>query len=698
MEKIDFNAELNSDQYAAVTSPPDRPALVLAGAGSGKTRTLTYRVAWLISECGFRPRDILLLTFTNKAANQMLARIESLTGYPARSFWGGTFHSIGNRFLRIEGGALGLEPNFGILDTEDSDKLIKKAVEVSYPHFFSNKDNPRSKLLREIISYARNTRSTIQTAMAYRFDWIETPASQIAEIASAYEAEKRAANNCDFDDLLELWLKLLSENPDILKKYSDRFGNILVDEFQDTNKLQSDILDLLASRGNISAVGDDAQCIYSWRGAEIDNILRFRERYPAAYIYKIERNYRSSPQILNFANKILDGMELDDEEFKKTLVPARDGYFKPRVMPAMDGASQGRNVARAIAEIESGGRYGYDDIAVLYRSHFQAMDLQLQLQYAKIPFVMTSGVKFFEQAHVKDIVSQIKFVANPKDNVSFLRFCRFMPKIGDKTAFKIFEKIREVAASKSLPEWRVLSDKKVLAKVPAAAKQMFEAAAADIEKLGGLVELAKRSEKHAEANPAKKIPVQTDFFADMAHAPEREAPADPAAENTMEADFSPKAIIKCACGGWYRDAMKTLYEDWEERAADFDALFEYASKFDDFDDFLASVALEISDAEGRESEIGGRVRLMTVHQAKGLEFPVVFVIGAAEGLFPTQRSIDGGDVEEERRLFYVASTRAMDLLIISYPRVSAVGGNFEMRQASRFLESIDPATYELYGA
>ena len=273
--------------------------------------------------------------------------------------------------------------------------------------------------------------------------------------------------------------------------------------------------------------------------------------------------------------------------------------------------------------------------------------LQLQLQYAKIPFVMTSGVKFFEQAHVKDIVSQIKFVANPKDNVSFLRFCRFMPKIGDKTAFKIFEKIREVAASKSLPEWRVLSDKKVLAKVPAAAKQMFEAAAADIEKLGGLVELAKRSEKHAEADSAEKIPVQTDFFADMAHASEREAPADPAAENTTEADFSPKAIIKCACGGWYRDAMKTLYEDWEERAADFDALFEYASKFDDFDDFLASVALEISDAEGRESEVGGRVRLMTVHQAKGLEFPVVFVIGAAEGLFPTQRSIDDGDVEEE---------------------------------------------------
>ena len=180
MEKIDFQKELNSDQYAAVVSPPDRPALVLAGAGSGKTRTLTYRVAWLISECGISPREILLLTFTNKAANQMLNRIESLTGCESRMFWGGTFHSIGNRFLRIEGGAIGLEPNFGIIDSEDSDKLLKKAVEETYPRFFADKDNPRSKLLREIISYARNTRVSIKSAMAYRFSWIETPSEMIS--------------------------------------------------------------------------------------------------------------------------------------------------------------------------------------------------------------------------------------------------------------------------------------------------------------------------------------------------------------------------------------------------------------------------------------------------------------------------------------------------------------------------------------
>lgn len=693
MEKIDFQKELNSDQYAAVVSPPDRPALVLAGAGSGKTRTLTYRVAWLISECGISPREILLLTFTNKAANQMLNRIESLTDCESRMFWGGTFHSIGNRFLRIEGGAIGLEPNFGIIDSEDSDKLLKKAVEETYPRFFVDKDNPRSKLLREIISYARNTRVSIKSAMAYRFSWIETPSEMIDEIARAYDAEKRATNNCDFDDLLELWLRLLSENPNILRRYSDRFKNILVDEYQDTNKLQSEILDLLASRGNLSAVGDDAQCIYSWRGAEIDNILCFRERYPAAYIYKIERNYRSSPQILKFANGILEKMPLDDDEYKKTLVPAREGVCKPKVVCAMDGASQGRKVAQMIAEIDSAGRYGYDDIAVLYRSHFQAMDLQLQLQYAKIPFVMTSGVKFFEQAHVKDVIAQIKFVSNPKDRVSFLRFCRFMPKIGDKTAFKIFDKICEVSALKNVPAWSVLGDKKVLAKVPSAAKQLFEAAAADIAKLGELVN-ASQKRKTAAAD-SEKVPEQTDFFADMLGKPSEKTEPSAPADSSVEIDSSPKSVIKYACGGWYKDAMKTLYEDWSERAEDFDALYEYASKFDNFDDFLASVTLEINDAEGRDNEASGRVRLMTVHQAKGLEFPVVFVIGAAEGLFPTQRSIDDGDVDEERRLFYVASTRAMDLLVITYPRVFVSGGNFETRKASRFLEDISPSTYDV---
>lgn len=696
---IDFEKELNPDQYAAVTSPPDRPALVLAGAGSGKTRTLTYRVAWLISECGFSPREILLLTFTNKAANQMLARISDLTGYKPYEFWGGTFHSVGNKFLRIEGSAIGLEPNFTILDSEDSEKVLKRCVEENFPRFFANKDNPKAKLLREIISYARNTRSSIRNAMAERFSWLETSADTITEIAVDYDAAKRQQNFCDFDDLLELWYKLLKNNPEILKKYQNRFRNILVDEYQDTNMLQSSVLDLLADRGQISAVGDDAQCIYSWRGAEIENILHFRDRYPAANIYKIERNYRSTAQILNFANQILADMP-GEEAYRKVLIPAREGRCKPIVIQAMDGVSQGKRVAETIQEVVMGGEYDYSDIAVLYRSHFQAMDLQLQLQYKNIPFVMTSGLKFFEQAHIKDVIAQVKFVTNPKDSVSFLRFTKFLPKVGEKTAFKIFDLTSNLAAKKQLPAYAVLGEKEIVAKVPAVSRDLFKIMAEDLDKLGRMVEASKsrvRPENVLERGVDEEKISQTDFFAHFESQKSEVPPKkeEPKADAEAVEECAPKDLIKRACEGWYSTAMKTTYEDWEDRAMDFDALYDYASRFSDFDDFLANVTLEISEAEGREgAEDSSRIRLMTVHQAKGLEFPVVFVIGAADGLFPSKRSIDDDTIDEERRLFYVAATRAMDYLILSYPRVNVSQGNYEMREPSRFLMAVDPALYD----
>lgn len=688
---IDFEGELNPDQLAAVTSPCDRPALVLAGAGSGKTRTLTYRVAWLISECGLRPREIMLLTFTNKAAAQMLSRICALTGREAREFWGGTFHSLGNRFLRIEAEAAGLSPNFTILDSDDSEALIKDSAAKAFPSYFSDRDNPRPKLLREIISYARNTRTSVRDAMADRFSWLESPCGEIEEIAGRYADMKRAANSCDFDDLLELWYFLLRDNPDILQKYSGRFKNILVDEYQDTNKLQSDILDLLASHGRISAVGDDAQCIYSWRGAEIGNILEFRDRYPAAHIYKIERNYRSTPQILEFANSILAGMP-SDEAYRKTLVPARGGFEKPFVMRAMDGVSQARRVCDAISELVSSGRCQHSDIAVLYRSHFQAMDMQLQLQQRSIPFAITSGLKFFEQAHVKDVVAQLKFAANPKDSVSFARFARFLPKIGEKTAAKIFSRAAEVAKKRGIGEVGALSHRDVLAKVPAAARGAFALMAADLLKISGMLDSMNPVSAAAQESGGSR-PAQADFFDEMAANP-RVAGGGAEPERPGCAPEGPKEAVRLACSGWYRDAMKTAYEDWEDRCQDFDSLFEYASRFAGMEDFLANVTLEISEAESAQSrDSTDRVRLMTVHQAKGLEFPVVFLISAADGLFPTKRSIDDGDVDEERRLFYVAATRAMDFLVISYPRVSVVGGNYEMREPSRFLQGIDPDLY-----
>lgn len=683
---IDFRGELNPDQYAAVTAPAETPALVLAGAGSGKTRTLTYRVAWLLSHCEVSPRGILLLTFTNKAANQMLARISALTGYSAREFWGGTFHSVGNRILRIEGSAIGLEPNFTIMDAEDADKLMKRAAEESFAGFFSNKDNPRAGLLGDIISYSRNTMLTLTSAMAYRFNWIETPVSEIETIAQTYRSLKRSQNLCDFDDLLELWFELFKTHPEILSKYAERFKNVLVDEYQDTNKLQSSILDMLARRGNISAVGDDAQCIYSWRGAEIDNILCFRDRYPNASIFKIENNYRSTRQILDFANAILEQMDVDDE-YRKRLVASGSSAELPVVAGVLDGAAQGRLVGDMILTLVRGGAYSFGDIAILYRSHYQAMDMQLQLQYARIPFVVTSGLKFFEQAHVKDVIALVRFAANQRDGVSFTRFARFLPKVGEKTANKIFDAATLYAKEKNVSVIRAFASRKVMAKVPATARDSFGEMACSLAELEDAVMALSGRGKNADTANAGAEPVQTLLFdARGTPAPDRKAGAVSAQ--------SPKDVVKAACCGWYCGVMKTAYEDYADRADDFDALADYAARYRDMEDFLANVSLEM-EAQLAVAEDGSldRVRMMTVHQAKGLEFPVVFVIGASDGLFPLQRSIDAGDVDEECRLFYVAATRAKRKLVMVYPKVANSGGRFEMRQKSRFLEGINPSLY-----
>lgn len=662
--KIDFKSQLNEDQYAAVTAPYDKPALVLAGAGSGKTRTLVYRVAHFIEKCGIYPQELLLLTFTNKASREMLQRVEALTGVEQWRFWGGTFHSVGNKFLRMEGSAIGLDSNFTILDAEDSEKLLKHTVSRANPRFFSAKGNPKAGLLKEIISYARNTCLSIEDCMYERFAWLETDPSDIEKIAKAYEVDKRESNLCDFDDLLELWHKLLLESPETCKRYSQRFKNVLVDEYQDTNTLQCKILDLLCCSGRISAVGDDAQCIYSWRGANIDNILKFKERYPGASIYKVGRNYRSTPQILNFANRILDDFDTA-QDFKKELVSSRPASRKPIVIKAIDSQTQARIVADFIEELTmgSGAIYKPSDIAVLYRAHFQAMDMQLQLQYRNIPFAITSGMKFFEQAHIKDVVSQIKFAANPRDFVSFARFMKFLPKIGEKTVIKIFNKALDLSDKKGISICEALCQSEIVSKIPEVSKALYASCAASLLDVNSSIKSSRR---------------QSDSLFD-----------------TPQSAMPPKEMVRVFCEGWYVEAMKSTYEDWQDRQSDFDSLYEYAPRFPDVDAFLASASLEMGEGAGKGDEgYGDRVSLMTVHQAKGLEFPVVFVIGAAEGLFPLERCIEEGTVDEERRLFYVACTRAKDFLIITYPRISFGKGHSELREPSRFWDSLDRDLYE----
>ena len=300
---IDFRKELNDEQFAAVTAPPG-PLLVLAGAGSGKTRTLTYRVAWLLSQ-GVRPGEILLLTFTNKAAKEMLQRVHELTGVEPGQFWGGTFHGMGHRALRMHGEAIGLEKGFTILDADESEGLLKQAVEESEKGFFKDKTHPRPGPLHDLISMGRNTVNSLQETITRYFPQHEELIDRVPVFASRYAAKKKAAKVLDYDDLLEFWLRLLKESPQTAAYFTQRFKHVLVDEYQDTNKLQAEIVDLIGAHHRVMAVGDDAQCIYSWRGADFENILTFPDRHPGTVIHRIETNYRSTPQILELANGVL---------------------------------------------------------------------------------------------------------------------------------------------------------------------------------------------------------------------------------------------------------------------------------------------------------------------------------------------------------------------------------------------------------
>ncbi|HQY05197.1 MAG TPA: ATP-dependent helicase, partial [Lacunisphaera sp.] len=385
---IDFKALLNDEQFAAVTAPPG-PLLVLAGAGSGKTRTLTYRVAYLLSQ-GVKPGEILLLTFTNKAAKEMLHRVHDLTGIEPQRFWGGTFHSIGNRALRMFGDAVGLPKNFTILDADESETLLKQAVESSDKTFFKEKTNPRPGPLFSVLSLARNTQLSLHDTVERHFPQYGEISDRFPAFAAAYEKRKRTQNVVDYDDLLELWLKLLCEAPEVAQYFAHRFRHVLVDEYQDTNTIQAQIVDRLAGHHCVMAVGDDAQCIYSWRGADFENIMSFPDRHEGTVIHRIETNYRSTPEILAFANGVLNAQP-KGRHFDKELRAARKHGQKPAVIQAMDDKEQAVFVLKRIHALINEEGVSPNEIAVLYRSHFLALEMQLALTRAGVPYTITSG-------------------------------------------------------------------------------------------------------------------------------------------------------------------------------------------------------------------------------------------------------------------------------------------------------------------
>src|SRR6202163_4157041 len=426
---IDYPAELNEQQLAAVTAPPG-PILVIAGAGSGKTRTLTYRVAYLL-ENGINPSNILLLTFTNKAARQMLERVANLLPVDASGLWGGTFHSIGNRMLRRHGSALGYSSGFTIMDREDQKDLIDTVVAAAG---INPKEIrfPKGDVLAEIFSFVINTETPIDALLAEKFPYFLPLLDQIKDVHARYERKKKSTNSMDFDDLLEKTLRMLKEHEEIAAFYRRQFQFILVDEYQDTNKIQADFIDTLASEHrNVMGVGDDPQSIYSGRGANFKNILAFPERYPDAQVFKIELNYRSVPDILRVANAAIAA---NVQQFRKQLSATRPtNSVKPGVVGLSDGSEQAQFVAQRILELRDEG-IELSEIAVLYRAHYHAIELQLELSRRGIPYQITSGVRFFEQAHIKDVTAFIRFVANPRDEVAFKRMVKLLPGIGGKSA------------------------------------------------------------------------------------------------------------------------------------------------------------------------------------------------------------------------------------------------------------------------
>jgi DNA helicase-2/ATP-dependent DNA helicase PcrA len=642
---IDFRALLNDEQFAAVTAPPG-PLLVLAGAGSGKTRTLTYRVAYLLSQ-GVRPGEILLLTFTNKSAKEMLHRVHELTGIEPGRFWGGTFHSLGHRALRTHGEAAGIRKAFTILDADEAEGLLRDAVEETDKAFFKDKSHPRPGPLHSIISLARNTRGTLAETVGKYFPQHDMLLDRLPRFAQKYAEKKQSANVLDYDDLLELWLEMLRRSPETAAYFQQRFRHVLVDEYQDTNQLQSEIVDLIGSHHRVMAVGDDAQCIYSWRGANFENILTFPDRHPATVIHRIETNYRSTPQILALANGVLNAQP-KGRHFDKELRPSRANNEKPYFVQTMDGREQAQFIVQRLRGLVEHGGCELKDIAVLYRAHFQALDLQLELSRLQIPYQITSGVRFFEQAHVRDLVALLRFVYNPSDLMAWQRVAVLLPKVGDKGAQKIYHAALDLARGQQRNFLDVLGDEAVAAKVAKDAREEWPKLVASLQQVGEAMRT-----------------------------------------------LSPANAVDLAIDGWYGDYLKGAFANYASRLDDLKSMVGFAGRFPDMQEMLAQIMLLNSETSDRSVDPDAdALRLTTVHQAKGLEFSAVFLIGLADGSFPLRRAIEAGDVEEERRLFYVAVTRARDELYLCFPKVNTKGGPAMLQSPSRFLTEIDPNLYQ----
>ena len=590
--------------------------------------------------------------------------------------------AIGNRILRQHASLLGYQRDFTIMDREDAKHLITTCVAESEVDVKATRF-PKAEVLGDIFSLAVNTHKTIPEVLRDQYDYFEHLAPQVANIQQRYAARKRTTNGMDFDDLLALWLKLMQEQQEVRELYQRRFQFILVDEYQDTNKLQSDLIDLLAARHqNVMVVGDDAQSIYAWRGANYLNILKFPERYPGAKVYKIETNYRSTPEILNVANAAI---RANVDQFAKELAPARKPGPKPVTVVCNDASEQAAFVAQRVLELREEGS-DLNKMAVLYRSHFHALELQLELTRRNIPFSITSGIRFFEQAHIKDVTAYLKLVTNPHDELSFKRLAQLLPGIGGKGADKLwraFEAGSPKAEARSPKEGRNPKPEQEAEPSPAAADQPSDTHHAPrTTHHSPALSLAPRLQACAAAVPKKAAVAWAQFVATMAQLEEKDV-----RDNASK-------MIGLVIEAGYEEYLEESYANYRSRLEDLEQLAVFARQFATLEDFLTQLALltniEAEDEQPARTD-DERLRLSTIHQAKGLEFDVVFIIMLCDGLFPSDRSLETAEgEEEERRLMYVAITRARNELYLSYPLMRASFGDRGdmMQQPSRFLAEI----------
>ena len=633
---------LNDKQYEAVVNT-EGPCLIIAGAGSGKTKVLTHKIAYLIGEKNAKPWDILAITFTNKAANEMKQRISDLIGDVAKDIWMGTFHSICVRILRRFIDRIGFESSFIIFDTSDQKTLVKSCMKdlAIDDKLFTDRS-----ILSEISNAKNEMLEPAQYTARASGDFRK---EKIATVYELYQKRLRENNAIDFDDIINYTIKILMENPDILEYYSNKFKYVLVDEYQDTNKAQFTLVTLFASKnGNITVVGDNDQGIYSFRGADISNILNFERDFPGTRIIKLEQNYRCTGNILKAANYVIKNNEV---KYKKELWTENEEGNLPKVYQADNEYDEGTYIAMQIEHLKREEYYKYSDFAVLYRMNTQSRAIEDILRRENIPYKIVGGLKFYERKEIKDIIAYLRLIQNSSDNLSLKRIIN-EPKRGiGKTSL---EKVENLAEENEISMYEVIKNAEQygLNRVYLNSREFVNV----------IEELKTKKDKLVISELIKETLKKTGYTKALGN------------ENTIEAENRIENL----------EEFLTVAIEFEEQYAE-----------NSLSQFLEGITLS-SDLDNVE-ETEDSVTLMTLHSAKGLEFPVVFLVGMEEGIFPGYKSIsEPQELEEERRLCYVGITRAKEQLYLTCSKQRTIFGSTSYNQVSRFLKEIPEDLLEGY--